>query len=168
MNMTTSYLRLMVCQAEGVYGEVGGGVWRDMRGVEKTWGVCMCLSLCDMNMSDLDKWSEAYMHFPYIMGHLSSMLFRVQVSRIMSFGWQIACVIDIVIQISRHGLVRKLLWHMWCLCDVGYRDFSVWQGDCDNFILTRWAWQSESDTSIMLQRLMWCMCCKTDMVHVVM
>ena len=41
-----------------------------MRGVEKTWEVCMCLSLCDMNMNDLGKWSEAYMHFPYIMGYL--------------------------------------------------------------------------------------------------
>ena len=112
-------------------------------GFVKIWEVGMCLFLCDMSMSDSDKWSEAYMHCPYIMGHLSSRLCKVQVSRIMSFRWQIACVIHTMIQMRKHGLAREVLWHMWCLFDVVCRDSSVWQGGCDNFILTIWVWQSE-------------------------
>ena len=158
---TTSYLILMVCQAEGVHGEVEWGVWKDMGGLhvsiplwhehehewlrQVVWGL-YALPIC---------------HGASFIQVVQGSRFKVQVSRIMSFGWQIVCVIDTVIQMRRHGLVRELLWHMWCLwclCDVECRDFSVWQGDWqlhfDKMSLTKWVWQKHCAT-----RLRWCMCC---------
>ena len=67
-------------------------------GLEKIWEVCMCLSLYDMTMCDSVWWSEIHMSCQYSIGHLSSKLFKIQISRLMSFGWQIGwqnvCVID--------------------------------------------------------------------------
>jgi len=38
MNMTTTHVTLMACQAAGVYGEVGTGVRESGRGVRKDMG----------------------------------------------------------------------------------------------------------------------------------
>ena len=132
-------------------------------GLEKIWEVCMCLSLYDMTICDSVWWSEIHMSCQYSIGHLSSKLFKIQTSRLMSFGWQIGwqnvCVIDTESKWEHRNFVKGVLWYRWCLLHVDCRDFPVWH---DTVRLTRWLSQGKSVKTSLSGAL----CYKTDVVKV--
>ena len=123
----------------------------------------MCLSLYDMTMCDSVWWSEIHMSCQYSIGHLSSKLFKIQISRLMSFGWQIGwqnvCVIDTESKWEHRNFVKGVLWYKWCLLHVVCRDFPVWH---DTGRLTRWLSQGKSVKTSLSGAL----CYKTDVVKV--
>lgn len=101
-----------------------------------------------------------FMSCQHTIGHLSSKLFKVQISRIMSFGWQNVCVIDIESKWEHRNFVEGVLWYKWCSLNVDCRDFPVWH---DTVRLTRWLSQGKSDKTSLSGAL----CCKTDVMYVV-
>ena len=120
----------------------------------------MCLSLYDMTICESVWWSEIHMSCQYSIGHVSSKLFKIQISRLMSFGWQNVCVIDTESKWEHRNFIKGVLWYKWCLLHVNCRDFSVWQ--C-HVRLTRWLSQGKSIKT----SLSGVLCYKTDVIHVV-
>lgn len=141
-------------------GDLGERLENMREGLEKIWEVWMCLSLCEMTIYDSVWWSEVHMSCQHTIGHLSSKLFKVQISRIMSFGWQNVCVIDIESKWEHRNFVEGVLWYKWCSLNVDCRDFTVWH---DTVRLTRWLSQGKSDKTSLPGAL----CCKTDVMYVV-
>ena len=97
----------------------------------------------------------------YSIGHLPSKLFKIQISRLMSFGWQTGwqnvCVIDTESKWEHKNFVKGVLWYKWCLLHVDCRDSSVWH----DTTLSDWKVDSHKVS------LSGALCYKTDVMHVV-
>ena len=176
MNMPITHVTLMACQAAGVYGEVGTGVRNHEGGVRKyeggvsedMGGLHVSVSLWyDHLWLSLVVWDPYVLPIMYSIGHISFKLFKIQISRLMSFGWQIGwqnvCMIDTESKWEHMTFVKGVLWYKWCLLHIDCSDFPVFPVWHDTVRLTRWLSQGKSVKTSLSGAL----CYKTDVMHVV-